>query len=257
MSETMFAFAKCIQQCLKKKLHRYIEDLGNIYIHKLAQYFPTLVFLKKLFDGLITKEIRLFVSLCKKTEIIDEILENQSSRLETEIATENTIRHLRTVTCHRFDRQFPKRFQMLSGNQRHAKSVNMEDYNDKCYQKKLYRSPLTVVLLTKQLVFEASVILYPSNTINLIANFLPEELNLKLGHWEVEISEITHHQCTKIYEESSFFQHKAFSLASTLLCGAWYPLFHYWRPGSGQHAYSRDTPWPRKLYHSQKVGENA
>ena len=49
---------------------------------------------------------------------------------------------------------------------------------------------------TIKLVSNASGELFPDNTLSSFLDFLPEQLNLK-GQWEVAVSEIFFHQCTR------------------------------------------------------------
>ena len=60
-------------------------------------------------------------------------------------------------------------------------------------------------LFTLELVSNACEQLFPDKTLSSFTNFPPEELSLD-GQWEVAISGISNHQCTKMLRrESSCF----------------------------------------------------
>ena len=68
--------------------------------------------------------------------------------------------------------------------------------------------------LTIELIFNASVQLFPDNTLSSFTNFLPEQLNLE-GQWEVTISEISYPSMYQNVTEGKFmFFDKKFSNSS-------------------------------------------
>ena len=58
MSDTMAAFAKRAIRCLKSILHRYMEDNGYKYIHKITQLVTTLNSRRNCSIDLILKNVR-------------------------------------------------------------------------------------------------------------------------------------------------------------------------------------------------------
>ena len=58
MSETRAAFAERTIRSLKNKLHRYMEDNGYKYIHKLTQFVTTLNSRRNYSIDLIPKNVK-------------------------------------------------------------------------------------------------------------------------------------------------------------------------------------------------------
>ena len=58
MSETEAVFAEGTIRSLKKTLHRYMEDFGHQYMHKLPQFITTLYSRKKSFMDMRPKTVK-------------------------------------------------------------------------------------------------------------------------------------------------------------------------------------------------------